>query len=54
LTLAGRKQKVFLLMDKVGDGHPRFLWVGGERFTDDSVPQTDLEKISAIWCLVRL
>jgi regulator of replication initiation timing len=37
LGVAGREQKVFLLMDKVGD-------MCGERFTDDSIPQTETEK----------
>jgi len=37
LSAAGREQKVFLLMDKVCE-------MCGERFTDDSIPQTDTEK----------
>jgi len=44
LSAAGREQKVLVLMNQVCDGHPRFLWVGGDRFTDDSIPQTDTEK----------
>jgi len=36
-SLAGREQKVFLLMDKVCE-------MCGDRFTDESMPQTDLEK----------
>ena len=37
LGAAGREQKVFLLMDKVCE-------MCGDRFADDSVPQTDTEK----------
>ena len=37
LGAAGREQKVFVLMDKVCD-------MCGERFTDDSIPQTETEK----------
>ena len=37
LSAAGREQKVFLLMDKVCE-------MCGDRFTDESMPQTDTEK----------